>query len=183
MIVQAANPQSYAEMVQAHKARQSRKAEAARRNANRPKLPPPVNLAKKLFVTQRMPMWMIRDIQFDAHAWSYVTWKLARTANIRNYIRQRCTELCAPYAEITCGGQSRSLVPVRDKIVYEIKSKLDPEISWGSLGKHFNRDHSSMISSYRRGAADAGDPIAMAALERQRDRHRKAHRAVKARAE
>lgn len=183
MIVQAANPQSRAEMIEAHKQRQARYAAAARNVQVRSLPSPKVNLAFRPFVTQRLPMWQCQDIQFDAHVWAFVTWRIEKSSIIRRYIRKRCLELGVDYAEITRGGQSRKLVPVRDTIVYEIKTKVDPNISWPVLGRHMNRDHSSMISAFYRGAALAGDHAMAEKIEAKRRRNRNWIDANKARGE
>lgn len=182
-MIAVSSPTSHAEMVAAYKARQARFAAAARKVARRPKPAPATVLTRKKLVEWRKPRWKKQDIHFDAHVWALVMWKMNRGAKIRNYIRQRCIDMCICYTEVTRGGQGRALVPYRDKIIYEIKTKVDPDITWSSLGYHFNRDHSAVITAFYRGAAAAGDKDMAQKVADKRQRAKELHFVRKARGE
>lgn len=163
-----------------YRARQAKYAAAARNAANN---------AKPALVLLQSPK---RDIEIDrpqqdAHCVSY------RSAlpdlhkvgmhRLKRYVVVRCHELGVSCWNVFSGFKSDDVVKARDQIVWEIKAHVKPEMSWPELGRLFCRDHSSVISSFHRGAARNGDEGAAERVRQQRAKHAQHHRDRKARGE
>lgn len=158
----------------AYLARRAKEAAAARRvqtaNQNAP--------ARKLVAVEKEepPEWKA-GVRFNYHERLWLEWKIAQIAKVKNHIATRCAERGLAVDDIKSRSKRDELVEFRDTLVYEIKTEVDPAISWEQLARHFGRDHTSIITAYDRGAAAAGDPVA---IERVKKRRQEASRRFQA---
>lgn len=100
------------------------------------------------------PLWQKSELRFDDHKTRLEAWiaegrKLA-SSPIRVFIRNRAAELGFTYAEILSPSKLVSLTLCRHIIMWEIKRQFRPEASWPSIGRIFNRDHSTVIHAVER---------------------------------
>lgn len=169
---QAASYSSAAEMQDAHRARQQRFAEAARKAA-----------AAQRYASMRLPAprWVPPapkcELPKDAHVKAWQRWQADQVSICRNYLLRRCEELGFTHEDIIRGGRKTGVVQARDKIIYEIKRHVKPSISWAVLGKLVNRDHSSTIVAFYRGAVAAGEQEYAGRVMTRRVNSRNRHRA------
>lgn len=97
------------------------------------------------------PEWVAREILFDAHVkqWRYLSGQ--ENITCRAYIKMRAAELGFTFEEITGPKRARKYVEPRHLIMWEVKTKLRPEISYPELGRLFGgRDHTSALWAVRR---------------------------------
>lgn len=168
-----ADPSPYAAYLrEAYKARRAKEAAAARKVASSNQNAPTVKREPE----PEAPEWKA-GTRFDYHERLWLEWKIRQVSNVRNHIAARCAERGITVDDIKAKSQKRELVDFKDRIIYEIKTEVDPGISWGQLARHFGRDHTSLITAYDRGAAAAGDPVA---LERVKNRRKEASRRFQA---
>ncbi|NSY48472.1 helix-turn-helix domain-containing protein [Agrobacterium tumefaciens] len=98
-----------------------------------------------------IPEWKRREILFDAHVkqWRYLSGQ--ENITCRAYIKMRAAELGFTFEEITGPKRARKYVEPRHLIMWEVKTKLRPEISYPELGRLFGgRDHTSALWAVRR---------------------------------
>jgi hypothetical protein len=113
--------------------------------ARRPK--PPTALAAVI----RKPRVWRPDIPHDEHVKAWRRWRSSLGSPIRNYIVSRCDDFGVTYEEIIGPSRERRLVIPRHMIMWEIKTKLRPDISLPELGRMFGgRDHTSLLYSIRK---------------------------------
>ena len=148
---------------QAHKERQARFAKAvakAQRKeqdlpkliyinpiAAKPQLPKCLTapLAKHLS-NIRTPEWKRKAIQYDAHVkkWRFETGQMHMTC--KDYIRLRSVELGSDYETVIGPCRIKKVTRVRHLIMWEIKTKVKPGISYPELGRLFGgRDQTSAL--------------------------------------
>ena len=161
--IQAATYASSAEMQAAHRARQQRFAAAARRVPQDPEIVP----RKPCEVIEFVPA-PPRIVQQDAHVRTWQLWRFEQVALCQTYIRRRCEELGVDHDELMSPSRSRTIVPIRDKLAYEIKTFVKPDITWHELGRHFGREHTAILTAFNRGAAAAGNQERIAWIERRK---------------
>lgn len=85
-------------------------------------------------------------VQQDAHvkAWE----KFHRSMPIGRYsqhVFKRCAELGANYADVIGPTRHLDLIPVRHRIMWELRNRFDPAPSFSEIGAIFRRDHTSII--------------------------------------
>lgn len=116
-----------------------------------------------------VPSWIREPAQFDSHVIAMRLWHARAISRCRDYVRRRCAELGISFKnDIMPDIRLRETVRIRDSLVYEIKTFIKPDAKWNDIGRIFNRDHSSIISMYNRGAMRAGDPVAAAKVVHRR---------------
>lgn len=97
------------------------------------------------------PEWMAREILFDAHVkqWRYLSGQ--ENITCRAYIKIRAAEFGMTFEDIIGPKRSRKYVEPRHLIMWEVKTKLRPEMSYPELGRLFGgRDHTSALWAVRR---------------------------------
>lgn len=87
----------------------------------------------------------------DAHVIAWQKWKASAGSPLRNYIQQRCEELGVPYLAVVGQSRKSKVVEVRHLLMWEIRTKVKPSISYPELGRIFGgRDHTSALSACRK---------------------------------
>ncbi|MDH2092647.1 hypothetical protein N5K21_28520 [Rhizobium pusense] len=97
------------------------------------------------------PEWKGREILFDAHVkqWRYLSGQ--ENITCRAYIKIRAAEFGMTFEDIIGPKRSRKYVEPRHLIMWEVKTKLRPEMSYPELGRLFGgRDHSSALFAVRK---------------------------------
>jgi hypothetical protein len=131
-----------------------------------------------------------RDIQHDAHVTNWKAWKAAHEAAqaalngtpCKSYIMARCEALGVSYDDVVGKSRARQVVEARQILMYEIKTKVKPSISFPDLGRLFNRDHTVALHSINKVMAALGDPVSLQRMERKKERTEGYKAAAKARA-
>lgn len=118
----------------------------------------------------------------DAHIQAWNLWRVEMASPCKSYIRRRCKELGVSYQQIMGACTDTKVFKARDMIIFEIKTHVQPGISYLKLARLFSKDHSSMISAYNRYLAQQGDAEAAVRVQRRLEEARRGHRARKARA-
>lgn len=112
-----------------------------------PAKPEPVVIeAAARFSTRKVPLWMVKDIHFDAHI---VVWH-GRSANrAKAYLKDRCRELGISYLAMIGAGRGKNIVPTRHLLMWEIHDKFG--LSFPALGRLFGgRDHTTCLYAVRK---------------------------------
>lgn len=98
------------------------------------------------FVTKKVPLWLVKDIHFDAHL---VEWRDRAGNRPLAYLKDRCRELDVLYRDMIGPDRRRPTVQVRQQLIWELHHKFG--MSFPALGRLFgNRDHTTMLHSVRR---------------------------------
>ncbi|WP_172724160.1 helix-turn-helix domain-containing protein [Neorhizobium sp. T25_27] len=150
MTVQYPKPTPYqAQLLQAHKLRQSRLASAVRRAGSAQ--------THRIESNSRPPLWKRSTISFDAHVRAYqfhLANKLVRPEV--TYIKKRCAELGVPYRDIVGRSALKSVVAARRLLMWEVRQKF--YLAYADVGRAFGgRDQSTAISAIR--SFGGGDPL------------------------
>ncbi|MCB5205026.1 hypothetical protein LH464_21400 [Neorhizobium sp. T786] len=137
---------------EAYKARRAREAAAARGVRQDPKVTLRRPVVEPIYAP---PMWRREEMHFDWHVEAYRTSKevlrIGRLSTMRAHVRSRSMELGFSYSVIASGKrESRAVSKVRHQLIWEIKTSIDPSISWCDIGRLFGLDHSSAINAFRR---------------------------------
>ncbi|WP_320196239.1 helix-turn-helix domain-containing protein [Agrobacterium rosae] len=87
---------------------------------------------------------------FNAHVSAWKTWQREQAdvvgSPLRCYIRQRAIEHGYTFAEIVGPSRNFKLVAVRHRIMWEVKTRVKPTITFPELGRLFGgRDHTSAL--------------------------------------
>jgi hypothetical protein len=101
-------------------------------------------------LTDHVPEWMLTRTHFDDHKWRRLASGAGNIHPVKAYIMRRAVELGYTYDEITGGDLSRDLMFPRHLITWEIKKVFRPNMGFIELGRHMNRDHSSVMSAVRK---------------------------------
>ncbi|WP_416066084.1 helix-turn-helix domain-containing protein [Rhizobium sp. ZK1] len=112
-----------------------------------PAKPEPVVIeAAARFVRRQVPLWMVKDIHFDAHM---VEWRDRAGNRPLAYLKDRCVELGVSYREIIGGSRRRGIVPTRHLLMWEVHNKFG--LSFPALGRLFGgRDHTTCFYAVRK---------------------------------
>lgn len=95
-----------------------------------------------------------RDVEHDAHVKNWKAWKAAHEAAqaalngmpCKSYIMARCEALGVSYDDVTGPSRERKITDIRQLLMYEIKTKVKPSISFPELGRLFGgRDHTTCL--------------------------------------
>lgn len=87
----------------------------------------------------------------DEHVKAWQRWRACAGTPLRNYIYKRCDELGVTYEDIVGHSRLRRFVYPRHLIMWEIKKRVKPDISYPELGRLFGgRDHTSILHSVRK---------------------------------
>ncbi|MGO4196868.1 helix-turn-helix domain-containing protein [Rhizobium sp. YAF28] len=105
------------------------------------------------FVTKKVPLWLVKDIHFDAHL---VEWRDRVGNRPFAYLKDRCRELDVLYRDMIGPDRRRPTVQVRQQLIWELHHKFG--MSFPALGRLFGgRDHTTMLHSVRRVEAKRGE--------------------------
>lgn len=104
---------------------------------------------------KRSPTWSKEPSNFDAHVWAWRAWIREQVdiagSPTRTYIRKRALDFGLSYAQMADGRRFQHIVPVKHLIIWEIKTQIDPDISFPELGRHFGGlDHTSVLYAVRK---------------------------------
>ncbi len=144
---------------QAAKERAWRKIQAARRNMRRIEptpLPAPVRAYVEPIVYPVMnePEWAVAKTRFDDHITAWRQWKRRQiniaASPIRFYIKRRSIELLSTYDAVMSRSRKHIVVDPRHLIMWEIKTKIKPGMSYPEVGRIFGLDHTSALHACRR---------------------------------
>lgn len=83
----------------------------------------------------------------DSHVFAYRRWQMV-SANgpCTSYILMRCGQEGIPYEVVTGPTRKRKVALFRQMLVWEIKTKVKPEITYPELGRLFGgRDHTTVL--------------------------------------
>jgi len=193
-MIQAAVYTSEAELIAAYKLRRAKDAERARRAATANQNAPAVKREAEprdmeFFPIPRrpaasiIPAWQIAELYFDHHVNAWRSWKAEEGMKCKAHIRRRCADLGVSYDDLMGPSRKKKIVQARDLLAYEIKTTVRPQISWPELGRLLNREHSAIFYSVMKMRAAAGDPDAIASIEKRKARMNKARAAFNSRKE
>ncbi len=118
-----------------------------------PKPEPVVIEAAARFVTKKVPVWLVKDIHFDAHL---VEWRDRAGNRPLAYLKDRCRELDVLYRDMIGPDRRRPTVKVRQQLIWELHRKFG--MSFPALGRLFgNRDHTTCLYAVRKIQAQRGE--------------------------
>lgn len=103
----------------------------------------------------RSPTWSKEPSHFDAHVWAWRAWIREQVdiagSPTRTYIRKRALDFRLSYAQMADCRRFKHVVIVKHLIMWEIKTHLDPDMSYPELGRHFGGlDHTSVLYAVRK---------------------------------
>lgn len=139
---------------EAAKAREADRAKKARRLALRTSSDF-VSSAPIVTRPKPSPTWLKNPSHFDAHVWCWRAWIREQVdiaaSPTRTYIRKRALDFGLSYAQMADRRRFQHIVPVKHLIMWEIKTQIDPEMSYPDLGRHFGGlDHTSVLYAVRK---------------------------------
>lgn len=85
------------------------------------------------------------EVDADAHVKSYRAWlSEVRSRPIRHYITKRAEELGVTYGDVVGGSLKRHIIGPKHQIIWEVKRRVRPAISYPELAKLFGlTDHTT----------------------------------------
>jgi chromosomal replication initiation ATPase DnaA len=109
--------------------------------------PEPVVIdAAARFVTRKVPLWMVKDIHFDAHL---VEWRDRAGNQPKAYLKDRCIEVNIPYQVMIGQDRRREISDVSQVLIWEVHQKFG--LSFPALGRLFGgRDHTTCLYAVRK---------------------------------
>lgn len=119
-------------------------------NSARPVAPvaPPAKI-----VTRRNPR---QQLHFhDAHVLAFRRWHMiAASGPCTLHILKRCAEEGLPYEIVTGPSRKRAVTHLRQMLMWELKTIVQPDISYPAIGRLFGgRDHTTCLWAVRAHAA------------------------------
>lgn len=87
------------------------------------------------------------EVDENHHVLEWRKWVIReKTAPIRTYITARAKEFGLTYDEVVSGSRKRRVILPKHRIMWEIKRKVRPEMSYPEIAKFFGLcDHTSAI--------------------------------------
>lgn len=136
----------------AHRARRARWAKAARKVPQTPE----VSRAPQLVQQQEQHDHHARDWQWRKASWE-AEQEAAKGSRCRAHIKQRCDELGVSYADVIGLTRSPDVVEARHLLMFEIKTKVKPDVSLPEIGRMFGgRDHSTVHHALKKHGYEPG---------------------------
>lgn len=85
------------------------------------------------------------EVDEDAHVKAYRAWLAeVRSRPIRHYITKRAEELGVTYGDVVGGSRKRHIIGPKHQIIWEVKRRVRPTISYPELAKLFGlTDHTT----------------------------------------
>lgn len=112
-------------------------------------------------------------VEQDEHMRDWETWSegLPRLKRLRLILAARAAELGTSYRKVVTPSRDPALVALRHKLLWELRTHVEPGISWAELARVMRMDHSTVMYAFHKLEAQiSGSEEAKAYVRRQRGR-------------
>lgn len=108
-------------------------------------------------------------VDCDEHVRMWRRWLASAGSPLKAYITSRCEELGIPYEVMVGPRKTDDIASARRMLMWEIKRKIKPSISFPELGRLFGgRDHTTALHAVHKHDAIMGAPEGVEKRERRR---------------